>query len=133
MEPLKIIDADIRDPGDPNFLYIGKRIVIRTGSRKSDYHWAMLYSPTPSCLAWDAPPHGVNVAIGGRYGFTYARVGLTDQVCLIPDGDIFVGRKGSVILYSHNFNRGYEPEHWKRCWIVSPVDRWSDYQSVGSC
>ena len=50
------VNADRQDPGDPNFIYIGKLIAIRNSVSKNEVRWSRIYLPTKECLEWDKPP-----------------------------------------------------------------------------
>ena len=116
------VNADRQDPGDPNFLYIGKLIAIRNPVFKDDIRWSRIYLPTRECLDWDKPPAEVNVAIGNRFGFSYARLYVTGKEPVrVPGGGYAMGTKAKLVSFQHNFDRGWEVDHpAEHCWVVIP-------------
>ena len=115
------INADRQDPGDPNFIYIGKLIAIRNPVFTNDISWSRIYLPTKECLEWDQPPSDINIAIGNRFGFTYAKLSMSGKEPVrVPGGGHAIGSKAKLVRYSFNFNRGWEAERWAPSWVVIP-------------
>lgn len=111
------INADREDPRDSNFAYTGKFLVVRYA--KDNVKWTRIYLPTPACRAWDNPPEEVNVAIGVRFGWTYATLRVTGkQPVRVPGGGYAVGKKGKLVTHSNSFFHGWETEGPFDCWVV---------------